>query len=190
MADGGHFEKMSAQKACGYDILWNVDWIAFKFDVVICWVLVMFCLTFGEESIKNKMADGRHFEKIATRRACGRNILWTIGWIAFKFYAVVLSPCPFSSDRQSNLDYRCALQLYEREGVRATWIFVGSWHRSINVAFIPRFLDAGGRGWPPRFHTVVTCAHRAVCAALVLFQHFKRNTQRLRTCRSSLSLSP
>ena len=67
---------------------------------------------------------------------------------------------------------------------------VGSWHRSINVAFIPRFLDAGGRGWPPRLHTVVTCAHRAGCAALVLFPHFKRNTQRLRTCRSSLSLSP
>ena len=68
--------------------------------------------------------------------------------------------------------------------------YVGSWHRSVNVAFIPRFLDAGGRGWPPRFHTVVTCAHRAVCAALVLFLHFKRNTQRLRTCRSSLLLSP
>ena len=47
-------------------------------------------INFWEESIKNKMADGGHFDKIATWRACGRNILWTIGWIAFKFYAVVL----------------------------------------------------------------------------------------------------
>ena len=58
-------------------------------------------INFWEESIKNKMANGRHFEKIATRRACGRDILWTIGWIAFKFYAVVLSPCPIRLDRQT-----------------------------------------------------------------------------------------
>ena len=66
---------------------------------------------------------------------------------------------------------------------------VGSWHCSINVAFIPSLLDAGGWGWPPRFHTVVTCAQKAMCAALVFFPHFRRYTQRLRTCRSSLSLS-
>ena len=35
------------------------------------------------------MADGGHFEKIATQRDFGRDILWAIGWIAFKFYAVV-----------------------------------------------------------------------------------------------------
>ena len=31
-------------------------------------------VNFWEESIKKKMADGGHFEKIATRRACGRDI--------------------------------------------------------------------------------------------------------------------
>ena len=38
MADGRHFEKMDAQKACGRDIFWAVGWIAFKFDVVVLWV--------------------------------------------------------------------------------------------------------------------------------------------------------
>ena len=47
-------------------------------------------ISFWEKSIENKMADGGHFEKIATLRACGRDILWTIGWIAFQFFAVVL----------------------------------------------------------------------------------------------------
>ena len=32
-------------------------------------------INFWEDSIQNKMADGGHFEKIATRRACGRYIL-------------------------------------------------------------------------------------------------------------------
>ena len=49
-----------------------------------------------------------------------------------------------------------------------SWL-VGSWHRLVNVALIPRFLDAGWRGWPPRFHTVVTCAHRAVWCGLGIF---------------------
>ena len=76
---------MAAQKACGRDILWNVQiWpggsLGISDDLINFW----------EESIKNKMADGGHFEKIATRKACGRDILWNICWIAFKFYAVVL----------------------------------------------------------------------------------------------------
>ena len=50
-----------------------------------------------------------------------------------------------------------------------TNVSVGSWHRLVNVALIPRFLDAGWRGWPPRFHTVVTCAHRAVWCGLGIF---------------------
>ena len=66
---------------------------------------------------------------------------------------------------------------------------VGSWRRSVNVAFIPSLLDAGGWGCPPRFRTLVTGAHKAMCAALVFFPHFRRYTRRLRTCRSSLSLS-
>ena len=32
-------------------------------------------INFWEESIKNKMADGGHFEKIVTRRAFGSDIL-------------------------------------------------------------------------------------------------------------------
>ena len=36
------------------------------------------------------MADGGYFKKPATRKARGCDILWTVGWIAFKFDAVVL----------------------------------------------------------------------------------------------------
>ena len=32
MTDRGHYEK--TQKACGFDILWTVDLITLKFDVV------------------------------------------------------------------------------------------------------------------------------------------------------------
>ena len=54
---------------------------------------------------------------------------------------------------------------------RANWStkYVGSWHRLVNVALIPRFLDAGWRGWPPRFHTLVTCAHRVVWCGFGIF---------------------
>ena len=38
----------------------------------------------------NKMADRGHFEKIATQKAGGCDILWPVGWIIFKFHAVVL----------------------------------------------------------------------------------------------------
>ena len=48
-------------------------------------------INFCEESIKNKMADVSHFEKMAAQTACGCNILWTVGWIPFKFDVVVLS---------------------------------------------------------------------------------------------------
>ena len=57
------------------------------------------------------------------------------------------------------------------------------------MAVIPGFSDARGCGQPPRFRTLVTGAQIAMCAALVFFPHFRRYTQRLRTCRSSLSLS-
>ena len=52
MADRGYFEKMAAQKACGREILWNVGWIAFKFDVVVLWVFLMIWLTFGKNPLK------------------------------------------------------------------------------------------------------------------------------------------
>ena len=41
MANGGDFEKIAAQKACGRDILWTVVWIAFTFDVGVRWVFLM-----------------------------------------------------------------------------------------------------------------------------------------------------
>ena len=41
----------------------------------------------------------------------------------------------------------------------------------------------------PSCRTLVTGAQIAMCAALVFFPHFRRYTRRLRTCRSSLSLS-
>ena len=66
---------------------------------------------------------------------------------------------------------------------------VGSWLRSVKVAVIPGFSDAGGCGRPPRFRTLVTGAHNCSRAALVFFPHFRRYTRRLRRCRSSLSLS-
>ena len=47
-------------------------------------------IIFWEESIKNKLTDEGHFEKIATWKACGCDILWTVGWITFKYNAVVL----------------------------------------------------------------------------------------------------
>ena len=37
---------------------------------------------FWEKIILNEMDDGEHFEKMAYQNACGRDILWTIGWIA------------------------------------------------------------------------------------------------------------
>ena len=76
-------------------------------------------------------------------------------------------------------------------GPQATILYhyVGSWRRSVNVAFIRGFSDARGCGRPPRFRTLVTGAQIAMCAALVFFPHFRRYTRRLRTCRSSLSLS-
>ena len=36
---------------------------------------------------------------------------------------------------------------------------MGSWLRSVKVAVIPGFSDAGGCGRPPRFRTLVTGAH-------------------------------
>ena len=48
MADGKHFAKMADQKTCGRDILWNLAWIACKFDLVVLWVFLMIRLTFGE----------------------------------------------------------------------------------------------------------------------------------------------
>ena len=36
------------------------------------------------------MADRGHFEKMADQKVCGRDILWTISWITFKFDVVVL----------------------------------------------------------------------------------------------------
>ena len=33
-------------------------------------------ITFWEESIKNKMVDGGHFEKMAAHKACGCDIFW------------------------------------------------------------------------------------------------------------------
>ena len=36
-------------------------------------------INFWEESIRNKMADAGHSEKIATWKACERDILWTVG---------------------------------------------------------------------------------------------------------------
>ena len=47
--------------------------------------------------------------------------------------------------------------------------YVGSWLRSVKVAVIPGFSDAGGCGRPPRFRTLVTGAHNCSRAALVLF---------------------
>ena len=55
MADGGHFEKMAAELACGRDILSTViGWIAFKLDVVVSWVLLMIWLAFGKNPIKTR----------------------------------------------------------------------------------------------------------------------------------------
>ena len=68
MADGGHFEKMSAQKACGRDIIWTVVWIGFKFDVVVRWLFRMIWLTFWEKNIKSKMADIGYFENVAAQK--------------------------------------------------------------------------------------------------------------------------
>ena len=45
---------------------------------------------------------------------------------------------------------------------------VGSWLRSVKVAVIPGFSDAGGCGRPPRFRTLVTGAHNCV-----FFPHFR-----------------
>ena len=36
------------------------------------------------------MADRGYFEKMAAQKACGRDILWNVGWIAFKLDVVVL----------------------------------------------------------------------------------------------------
>ena len=47
-------------------------------------------INFWDEFIKNKMADGGHFEKISAQNACERDIIWTVNRIAFKFYAVVI----------------------------------------------------------------------------------------------------
>ena len=41
------FSKLAADKACGRDILRTDVWIAFKFDRVVLWVLLVICLTFG-----------------------------------------------------------------------------------------------------------------------------------------------
>ena len=50
MADGRHFVKMASTKACGRNILRTVDWIAFKFHVVVSWVFLIIWLTFGQNS--------------------------------------------------------------------------------------------------------------------------------------------
>ena len=85
MADGGYFEKMADQKACGCVISWTIGWIAFKLDAVVLWILLMIWLPFC------KMADAGHFEKkIAILKAYGRDILRTLRWITFKFHAAVL----------------------------------------------------------------------------------------------------
>ena len=55
------------------------------------------------------------------------------------------------SDYQSDLDNRCALQLYEREGVWATWIFIMTspvYWRSVEVTL--RSECSGCLNWPGR----------------------------------------
>ena len=65
---------MAAQKACDDDILLAFECIPFKFiggslgisdDLINIW----------EEFIKNKLADGGHFEKMFAQKACGRDII-------------------------------------------------------------------------------------------------------------------
>ena len=98
MADRGYLKNMAAQKVCGRDILWNVGWIAFKFDVVVLGVFLMIWITFEKNSLKQ---DGRWRTFWKNSHWKSLWVLWTIGWMAFKFYAVVLSPCPIRSDRQT-----------------------------------------------------------------------------------------
>ena len=81
---------MSAQKACGRDIIWTVVLIGFKLDVVVRWLFRMIWSTFWGKNIKSKMADRGYFKKMATQKTCGRDILWNVGWIAFKFAVVVI----------------------------------------------------------------------------------------------------
>ena len=62
---------MSAQKACGCDSIW----IAFKFDVVVCWLNQEDLINFCEKNYKSKIDDRGYFEKMAAQKACERNIL-------------------------------------------------------------------------------------------------------------------
>ena len=78
MADGGHFEKLAAQKACGRDILWTVGWIAFKFNAVVLLVFLMIWFTFGKNPLKTRCREDI-LKKIASQKHCGRDILWTVG---------------------------------------------------------------------------------------------------------------
>ena len=68
------FSKMAAQKAWGHDILLTFEWIPLNFiggSLGISDDLI----NFWEEFIKNKMADGMHFEKMSAQKVCGRDIL-------------------------------------------------------------------------------------------------------------------
>ena len=48
------FSKMAAWKVCRHDILITVEWIPFKFDVVVLWVVLMIWLPFGKKSLKTR----------------------------------------------------------------------------------------------------------------------------------------
>ena len=58
MADGGHLEKMAAQKGSGRDILWIICWIGFKFGSL---GISNDLINFREEPIKNNMAGRGYF---------------------------------------------------------------------------------------------------------------------------------
>ena len=85
-------------------------------------------ITFWEESIKKKQ-DGRW--KTFWKNSHPKNF-W-VRYLMNHWLDRIQILCSGSltlpyqvrpSDYQSDLDNRCALQLYEREGVRATWIFI------------------------------------------------------------------
>ena len=68
MADGGHFEKMSAQKACERDIIWTVGWIAFKFDVMVRWLFRMIWLPFGKKILKARWLTEDILKKLPPKK--------------------------------------------------------------------------------------------------------------------------
>ena len=90
MADGGHLEKMTAKKNCGCDIRWTIGWIAYKFHVVVPLVISDNLINFWVKSTKNKMADGRHFEKNSHPKSFWAQYFLNLRLDEFEFYAVVL----------------------------------------------------------------------------------------------------